>query len=74
MNTSLRRTTLVAVTLLALAFSALGVTPAFAAITISNGMSASLVLGQPNFTSGAQGSGTTGMQMPSTLGRKYPES
>jgi len=53
--------------LLALTFSALGVTPAYAAITVSDGMAASLVLGQSNFTSSGLGSGATGMYQPMAI-------
>jgi sugar lactone lactonase YvrE len=64
MKTSFRRSFMFILTLLALTFSALGVTPVSAAITVTDGMAATLVLGQANFTSGGTGSGTTGMTMP----------
>jgi DNA-binding beta-propeller fold protein YncE len=54
----------VIVTLLALVFSALRANTAQAALTISDGMAASLVLGQPNFTSGSPGTSQTAMNSP----------
>jgi DNA-binding beta-propeller fold protein YncE len=50
--------------LLVLAFIALGVTPASAALTVTDGMAASLVLGQPDFTSNTQATTQTGMNAP----------
>ncbi len=61
MKTSFKKTFMFVITLLALTFGALGVTPALADITVANGMSASLVLGQPNFTSNTAATTQNGM-------------
>ncbi|MBI5566335.1 MAG: NHL repeat-containing protein [Chloroflexi bacterium] len=46
---------------LALIFSAVGVAPALAALTVSDGMAAGLVLGQANFTSNGAATSQTGL-------------
>ena len=50
-----------------LAFSLLLVTPASALFLPSNGQAATLVLGQPDFTSDSLSGGATGMRSPTSV-------
>lgn len=67
MKRSFSKSLIIVLTLLVLTFSILGVSPASALLTVTDGIAASLVLGQADFTSNTPATSQTGMNSPQQI-------